>query len=262
MQQALEPFARASPDSSQSAGWNETEAIKEAQKGCAEAFEFLYRLHSKRVYNVCLRMTRDPSTAEDLTQNAFMQLFRKINSFRGDSAFSTWLHRITVNVVLMSLRKKTLPEVSLDGTDNSNEDQDHPVEVGSRDRALEGRIDRLNLERAISQLAPGYSEIFILHDVMGYEHHEIAGLLQCSVGNSKSQLSKARLRLRAALLGDQGDGRLARAAADEETTQMNVTRQHAHDRAKLHGGKGRQVRPEVESCSLSTATPTISFAAE
>lgn len=225
MQQALEPFAPASQHSPRSAGWNEAEAVKEAQRGSAEAFEFLYRLHSKRVYSVCLRMTRNPSTAEDLTQNAFLQLFRKINSFRGDSAFSTWLHRIAVNVVLMSFRKKTLPEVSLDGTDDSNEDGDRPIEVGSKDRSLEGRIDRLNLEGAIAQLPPGYREMFILHDVMGYEHQEIAAMLRCSVGNSKSQLSKARSRLRSILRGDQNAARQPSAAAGDETAELNTTGQ-------------------------------------
>ena len=263
MQQALVPSSSAATDTSKSQDWNEAEAIKEAQKGRHEAFEFLYRLHSKRVYNVCLRMTRNPSTAEDLTQNAFIQLFRKINSFRGESAFSTWLHRITVNVVLMHLRKKTLQEVSLEGTDNSNEDGDNtPVEVGSRDRSLEGSIDRLNLERAISQLPPGYREIFILHDVMGYQHQEIAGMLHFSVGNSKSQLSKARLRLRSLLLGDQNEGRQPSASTDEETAELNMAEQPIYEATQCHDGKDTKVRSEAESCSLCTATATISFAAE
>ncbi len=143
-------------------------------------------------------MTGDTAEAEDLSQEAFLQLFRKISTFRGESAFSTWLHRLVVNVVLMHLRKKGLQQVSLDEMDTSQED---PVkrEYGDDDRRLLGSIDRINLDRAIEELPPGYKAVFILHDREGYEHNEIAEMMNCSVGNSKSQLHKARLKLRECL---------------------------------------------------------------
>jgi RNA polymerase sigma-70 factor (ECF subfamily) len=140
-------------------------------------------------------MLGNVSAAEDMTQNAFLHLFRKINSFRGESAFSTWLHRLTVNLVLMQLRKKGLNLVSLEETINPEDDSPRR-DFGSRDPVLTGSVDRVTLERAVAALPPGYRMVFVLHDVEGYEHNEIAGLLDCSTGNSKSQLHKARLRLR------------------------------------------------------------------
>jgi RNA polymerase sigma-70 factor, ECF subfamily len=175
----------------------EAEAIRLAQSGDAAAFEFLYGLHSRRVYALCLRMVSNPSDAEDLMQEAFLQLFRKIGTFRSESAFSTWLHRMTVNVVLMRLRKKVLPVASLEETTEPDEDGGGPrKDVGAPDLRLSGAVDRVNLERSIDRLPPGYRTVFVLHDVQGYEHNEIAGIMGCSVGNSKSQLHKARTRLR------------------------------------------------------------------
>jgi RNA polymerase sigma-70 factor (ECF subfamily) len=175
----------------------EAEAIRLAQAGDAAAFEFLYRLHSRRVYALCLRMVNNPSDAEDLMQEAFLQLFRKIGTFRGESAFSTWLHRMTVNVVLMRLRKKSLPAASLEETTEPDEETGGPrKDIGAPDLRLSGAVDRVNLERSIEKLPPGYRTVFVLHDVQGYEHNEIAGIMGCSVGNSKSQLHKARTRLR------------------------------------------------------------------
>jgi RNA polymerase sigma-70 factor (ECF subfamily) len=175
----------------------EAEAIRLAQQGDAGAFERIYRLHSRRVYALCLRMVGNTAEAEDLTQDAFLQLFRKIGTFRGESAFSTWLHRLAVNVVLMKLRKKTLPETSLEeSTDPDDETSGPKREIGAPDLLLSGSIDRVHLQRAIEQLPPGYRQVFVLHDVQGFEHNEIAGLMQCSIGNSKSQLHKARMRLR------------------------------------------------------------------
>jgi RNA polymerase sigma-70 factor (ECF subfamily) len=126
-------------------------------------------------------------------------LFRKIHTFRGESAFSTWLHRLAVNIVLMRLRKKLPPtysiEASLDPDDETT--LPHPASmIGAPDLLLEGSIDRINLERCIEQLPMGYRTIFVLHDIEGYEHHEIAEILGRSVGVSKSQLHKARTRLR------------------------------------------------------------------
>lgn len=177
----------------------EREAIAQAQKGDGKAFEMLYNLHKRRVYSLCLRMLGNVAEAEDLTQEAFLQLHRKISTFRGDSAFSTWLHRMAVNVVLMHLRKKGLPLVSLEETMEPSQEDGPRKDFGTRDLILSGSIDRVSLERAVNDLPPGYRMVFVLHDVEGYEHNEIAGMLQCSIGNSKSQLHKARMRLRSLL---------------------------------------------------------------
>jgi len=182
----------------------ETQLIARAQRGDEEAFAALFETHKRRVYSLCLRMIGNPTEAEDLTQEAFLQLFRKISTFRGESAFSTWLHRLAVNVVLMHLRKKGLNQISLDETENS---QGEPIkrDYGDEDRRLVGSIDRIGLNRAIAELPPGYRTVFILHDVEGYEHNEIAEIMNCSIGNSKSQLHKARLKLREWFKEHQGE---------------------------------------------------------
>jgi RNA polymerase sigma-70 factor (ECF subfamily) len=175
----------------------EAESIRLAQQGDAAAFERLYRLHSRRVYSLCLRMVGNTAEAEDLTQEAFLQLFRKIATFRGESAFSTWLHRLAVNVVLMKLRKKSGKETSLEQVTEPDEESGTPRrDFGAPDLRLSGSLDRVNLQRAVEQLPPGYKAVFVLHDVQGYEHNEIAQMMSCSIGNSKSQLHKARMRLR------------------------------------------------------------------
>ena len=173
----------------------EAQAIERAKQGDEAAFEVLYRQHKRHVYSLCLRMVSNPAQAEDLAQEAFLQLFRKIGTFRGESAFSTWLHRMTVNVVLMNLRKKGLPLVSLEETMETDEESPRK-ELGAQDLKLTGSIDRLQLQRAIDKLPPGYKTVFVLHDVEGFEHNEIAEMVGCSIGNSKSQLHKARLKLR------------------------------------------------------------------
>jgi RNA polymerase sigma-70 factor, ECF subfamily len=175
---------------------NEAEAIERAKQGDAQAFQALYDRHKRRVYSLCLRMTANTAEAEDLTQEAFLQLYRKIATFRGESAFSTWLHRLSVNVVLMHLRKKSLPVVSLEETTQGSDDDSPKKDFGADDLALAGSIDRLQLQKAVDDLPPGYRTIFVLHDVEGYEHNEIATIVGCSIGNSKSQLHKARMKLR------------------------------------------------------------------
>jgi RNA polymerase sigma-70 factor (ECF subfamily) len=176
---------------------SEDETIRLAQQGNAAAFERLYRRYSGRVFAVCLRIVNNDGEAEDLTQEVFLQLFRKIHTFRGEAKFSTWLHRLSTNLVLMRLRKKRHPEVSLDAALESEQEDSRPaIELGAPDPQLTGAVDRMNLNKAIDQLPDGYREMFILHDVEGYEHHEIARILGCSAGNSKSQLYKARVRLR------------------------------------------------------------------
>jgi RNA polymerase sigma-70 factor (ECF subfamily) len=183
---------------------SEGEAIRRAQRGDPVAFEYLYKAHCRRVYSVCLRMIKNPAEAEDLTQQAFFQVFRKIGTFRGESGLSTWLHRVTVNIVLMHLRRKRRTEIPFEDLDRPGSDDNSPREHGSSDTSMLGAIERLNLKRAIRKLSPGYRQQFLLYDVFGYEHSEIAGLLGCSIGCSKSQLHKARKRLRRILQGEPG----------------------------------------------------------
>src|ERR1700679_1280760 len=177
----------------------EAEALKLAQAGDPNAFARIYALHKRRIYSLCLRMVNNAAEAEDLTQEAFLQLHRKIATFRGDSAFSTWLHRLAINVVLMHLRRKGLQVISLDEAMEPSPDEGPGRSLGAPDLSLAGSIDRMALERAIADLPAGYRLIFVLHDVEGYEHNEIAAMLDCSIGNSKSQLHKARLKLRDAM---------------------------------------------------------------
>src|SRR4029077_2349598 len=192
---AIGQLARQRP--TEPVAWTEAEAIRRAQAGDAAAFEHLFQLHSRRVYALCLRMVGNPADAEDLAQEAFLQLFRKIATFRGESAFYTWLHRMTVNVVLMRLRKKSLPTDSLEESLEPDSENSGPKrDVGAADLRLSGAVDRVHLASSLDKLPPGYRTVFILHDVQGYEHNEIADIMGCSVGNSKSQLHKARTRLR------------------------------------------------------------------
>ncbi|HEV2762342.1 MAG TPA: RNA polymerase sigma factor [Pyrinomonadaceae bacterium] len=166
-----------------------------AGAGDMRSFELLYERHHRRVYSLCLRMTANTAEAEDLAQEVFIQLFRKIGSFRGESAFTTWLHRLTVNQVLMHFRRKgvRLEQVTEDG--------ESPVQVvrGTEDPMRMPVVDRIALDKAVGQLPPGYRSVFVLHDVEGHEHEEIARMLGCSVGTSKSQLHKARMKLRGLL---------------------------------------------------------------
>jgi len=159
------------------------------------AFQELYERHNRRVYSLCLRMTTNTAEAEDLTQEVFIQLFRKIGSFRGESAFTTWLHRLTVNQVLMHFRKRG---VRLEQT---TDDGDVPVQIvkGTENPNHMPVVDRIALDKAIAQLPPGYRTVFTLHDIEGHEHEEIARMMKISVGTSKSQLHKARMKLRGLL---------------------------------------------------------------
>jgi RNA polymerase sigma-70 factor (ECF subfamily) len=177
----------------------DADILARAQAGDHHAFAQLYSLHKRRIYSLCLRMVGNVAEAEDLTQEAFLQLHRKIGTFRGDSAFSTWLHRLAINVVLMQLRKKGLSLISLDEAMEPAPEEGPGRSFGAPDPTLSGAIDRLALQRAVASLPAGYRLIFILHDIEGFEHNEIATMLDCSIGNSKSQLHKARLKLRDAL---------------------------------------------------------------
>jgi len=162
-----------------------------------EAFEEIYRLHHKRVYSICFRMLRNASDAEDLTQQVFIQLFRKLDTFRGESSFTTWLHRMTVNQVLMHFRRRAVK------IEKTTEDGSTPIRIvsGTENPSRMALIDRIALNQAIGQLPPGYRMVFILHDLEGFEHDQIGKMLGCAVGTSKSQLHKARQRLRQLLTG-------------------------------------------------------------
>jgi RNA polymerase sigma-70 factor, ECF subfamily len=167
------------------------ELAQAASRGGMAAFEEIYQRHHRRVYSICLRMLQNAYEAEDLTQDVFIQLYRKIGSFRGDSAFTTWLHRMTVNQVLMHFRKRTVK------FEKTTEEGETPVQVvpGTESPFKMPIVDKIALENAIDQLPAGYKNVFMLHDVEGFEHEEVAKILGCSVGTSKSQLHKARLKL-------------------------------------------------------------------
>ena len=176
---------------------SESEALRLARQGDAAAFEYLYRCHNQRVYSLCLRMVKNPAQAEDLTQDTFVAVLRGIRHFRGQSAFSTWLHRVARNTVLMCFRKRRVKETSLDEIARPDLDgSSGRSEFGTPDRHLENIADRMLLERAVAQLSEGFRAALLLHDVHGYEHTEVAALLGCAAGTSKSQLHKARLRVR------------------------------------------------------------------
>lgn len=222
----LQPTTKPNPDI-------QARLVASAQQGDEQAFATLFEMHKGRVYSQCLLMTGNVAEAEDLTQDAFIQVFRKLTTFRGDSAFSTWLYRVAVNTVLMNLRRRKPRQISLD----------EPVQVGSSsvprdfgraDLELSGTVDRIALLRAINELPEGCRRIFVLHEVEGYQHHEIAGLLNCSAGNSKSQLHKARMRLRELLLSNEAAKALpeqtkkdSRASRSKSGTRVSAYAQRA-----------------------------------
>ncbi|MEZ5307693.1 MAG: RNA polymerase sigma factor [Pyrinomonadaceae bacterium] len=172
------------------------ELCQMAAGGNLEAFEMLYTKYHRRAFSLCLRMTNSVAEAEDLTQEAFIQLYRKVGSFRGDSAFTTWFHRLTVNQVLMHFRKRSIKN------EKTTEDGEVPeVKVQTSDSMGQLPIlNRMDIKKAIAGLPPGYRSVFVLHDVEGFEHTEVAEMLGISVGTSKSQLHKARLKLRGLLV--------------------------------------------------------------
>lgn len=166
--------------------------VQLAATGDIGAFEELYRRYHRRVYSLCVSMTRSVSDAEDLTQSVFVQVFRKLNTFRAESSFATWLHRLTVNEVLMHFRRPAVrkEQTTEDGTTPTR------IVVGTQNPSRMSIVDRISLDEAIQRLSPGYRTVFILHDVEGYEHQQIGQMLGCAIGTSKSQLHKARMKLR------------------------------------------------------------------
>jgi RNA polymerase sigma-70 factor, ECF subfamily len=194
----VRPAAKVEPTVSEEA--SDIDLCRLAANGSLPAFEIIYQRYHRRTYALCLRMTNSQTEAEDLTQEVFIQLFRKVGSFRGDSAFSTWLHRLTVNQVLMYFRRRSVKneKVSDDG-----EIPEQTV-VGSANPNRMQVVDRIALRNAIALLPNGYKSVFVLHDVEGYEHEEVARRLGISIGTSKSQLHKARLKLRGLLMKQSG----------------------------------------------------------
>jgi RNA polymerase sigma-70 factor, ECF subfamily len=212
---------------------SERSLVQRARSGDEEAFAALFQSHKKRVYSVCLLMTKDIAEAEDLTQEAFLQVFRTVGSFRGESAFSTWLYRVAVNTVLMKLRRrKSPPIVSLDEP-VSSETPSLRRDVGKADLNLNGAVDRITLRRAMQELPEGCRQIFALHEVEGYQHHEIAEMLDCSIGNSKSQLHKAKMKMRDLLF-----------------PKRRIQRRHAANRASRASSLDKARKPAQPQLSL------------
>ena len=174
----------------------EREIVRLAQTGDEMAFEHLYNAHHRRIYALCHRMTRNPGLSEDLTQETFLLAFRKIQTFRSESGFFTWLYRVAVNIVLMNRRKKTYCESTLD---IGHEDKGLTPHMKASTSRASGIVDQIALKAGLKRLPRGYKRILVLHDLFGYEHHEIANALRCAHGTSKSQLHKARKRLRTIL---------------------------------------------------------------
>jgi RNA polymerase sigma-70 factor, ECF subfamily len=176
----------------------EAELIQAAQSGEEKAFEQLFHQHKDRVFSLCLRLTGNYHEAEDMAQESFVLAFRRIADFRGESMFGTWLYRITVRVVIDALRKKR-PQL----VEPFNEDfpvAERPSRKGISE-AQDLTIERLQLERAIARLPDGYKAVLVLHDIEGHSHEEIAEMLGFNPGTCKSQLHKARRKLRELLIG-------------------------------------------------------------
>jgi RNA polymerase sigma-70 factor, ECF subfamily len=170
----------------------QAELVKQTQDGDHTAFAQLYTLHKRRVHSICLRMVGDVAVAEELTQEVFLQLHRKIETFRGESEFTTWLHRLTVNLVWMWLRApKNRRNYSIE---QLLEARDFAIRqrLTVTDRQLVSTIDRLAVQQALRQLPPGYRTVLTLHDIEGLEHNEIAEILGITIGSSKSQLHRGR----------------------------------------------------------------------
>lgn len=163
--------------------------VARARSGDVPAFERLYRANVGRVYAVCLRMSGDADAADELVQRAFVRAWQRLGSFRGDSAFSTWLHRLAVNAVLEDRRSNRRSVVQLHADPDADPRERTPVPPGTR----------LDLERAVALLPDGARQVLVLHDIEGWPHDEIAAAMGITVGTSKSQLSRARSLLRETL---------------------------------------------------------------
>jgi len=179
--------------------------VERAKAGDESAFEELYHRYKRMVYTLTYRMTREIGSAEDLTQEVFVLVWRKIGTFRGEASFSTWLYRLALNECRGHFRK-TKAESRMVGLEDVT--LSTPPEEGKA-------VFRSRLQEAIAKLPPGYREVFVLHDVRGLPHDEIAEVLGCSSGNSKSQLFKARARLKKMLAPFYGGEKLELSRLEE-----------------------------------------------
>ncbi len=180
---------KARVDLSENSHIAEAELVERAREGDLAAFELLYRRYAGRIHGLCLRMVRDRERAQDITQDAFVRAWQKLGSFRGESAFGTWLHRLAVNVALGDIRSRRRWE-------SKTEDSEAMPELGTAPVRREMGID---LARAVDRLPPKARTIFLLYDVEGYRHGEIASLVGVAEGTSKAHLHRARKILREAL---------------------------------------------------------------
>jgi RNA polymerase sigma-70 factor (ECF subfamily) len=169
--------------------------VERCRSGDLAAFEVIYRAHAGRLYSVACRMIGNPTDAEDLLQEIFLAAHRKLDSFRGESALGTWLYRLATNLCLDHLRSRANKSNQVTG---ALDDEPALADTGSR-RLAERTVDKMDLERALAQLPEGCRTAFVLHDVEGLEHREVAEILGIAEGTSKSQVHKARLRLRGIL---------------------------------------------------------------
>ena len=174
---------------------DELALVERCRQGDLAAFEQIYRAHSGRLYSVAYRMVGNPADAEDLLQDIFLAAHRKLDSFRGDSALGTWLYRLATNLCLDHLRSRGARS---SGLTDPLDDEIGLADAGSRGLA-ERTVTRMDLERALARLPEGCRAAFVLHDIEGLEHREVAEALGIAEGTSKSQVHKARLRLRTLL---------------------------------------------------------------
>jgi RNA polymerase sigma-70 factor (ECF subfamily) len=173
----------------------EAEAIERARNGDVRGYESLYHSHRSRVYSLCLRFTGNTSDAEDLAQDVFLQVYRKISTFRGDAKFGSWLYRVAMNLVLMHFRRRRPHEISLNAPRTLNSD---PMQSQLRDQSWTSSflVERVALGRALGSLSKARRSVVLLHDVNGFTHGEVGQRLGLAAGTSKSQLHKAHVELR------------------------------------------------------------------
>ena len=178
----------------------EADDVSAAAAGDRKAFERLYRRHTGRVYSLCLRMTGNTTRAEELTQDVFVRIWEKLPLFRGESAFTTWMHSLAVNVVLSARKSEALDLGRRAEQGGGGDDETEVWDAAAAPDKVTFSGERIDLERAIARLPPGARRVFVLHDVEGYKHEELAGMLGITAGGSKAQLHRARLLLRKALM--------------------------------------------------------------
>lgn len=175
----------------------ELQLVERCRRGDLGAFEELYKAHAGRLYSLACRMLGNPADAEDLLQEIFLSAHRKLDSFRGEAALGTWLYRLGMNQILDHVRSRAGRAGQItDGLDDASSLAD-----ASGHRLADRAIDRIDLERAVAELPEGCRAAFLLHDVDGLEHREVSEVLGIAEGTSKSQVHKARLRLRSLLSG-------------------------------------------------------------